>query len=181
MKPLCKLCDEDHLEVKTEIREAEIKGEKITYEAKYYYCPQLNEEYEDGNLINENLNKARDVYRKAVGLLTIDEIIEIRERLHLSQRDMALLPGMGEVTISRIESKIIQDKSTDDSIRRIDNDPLFFLEKLEINKEKLGKKYYIIKENLKENLNVEEKINIYFNKAMDIYNKNFSNNDYKNK
>ncbi|MGL5964540.1 MAG: hypothetical protein ACRC0F_02010 [Cetobacterium sp.] len=69
----CKFCDENHLEIRREIREVEIKGRKISYEAEYYFCPDMEEEFEEGDLININLNRARDAYRKAVGLLTIQD------------------------------------------------------------------------------------------------------------
>lgn len=164
-KMRCKFCDEEHLEIRTEMREVEIKGKTISYEAQYYFCPEMDEEFEEGDLININLNRARDAYRKEVGLLTIGDIVEIREKFSLSQKDLAILLGMGEVTITRIESKIIQDKSTDDSIRRIAEDPLFLLEKLELNREKLGKKYNVIKSLL----NQKEEVSIYLKRILNIY------------
>lgn len=164
-KMRCRFCDEDHLEIKKEIREVEIKGKNIFYEAEYYFCPDLEEEFEEGELINLNLNRARDAYRKSTGLLTIQDIMDIREKLNLSQKDLAILLGMGEITITRIESKIIQDKSTDDSIRRIAVDPLFLLEKLELNREKLGKKYSIVKALL----NQREEVSIYLKRILNVY------------
>ncbi|MGL5592731.1 type II TA system antitoxin MqsA family protein [Cetobacterium sp.] len=169
----CKICDENHLEIITEMRTVEIKGKKILYEAEYYFCPELEEVFEEGDLINKNLNRARDVYRKESGLLTIAEIVEIRGKYNLSQRDLAIILGMGEATISRIESKIIQDKSTDDSIRRIANDPLFLLEKLELNKEKLGKKYDSIKSILKQ----DQEVCIYSKKILELYYINLPKDD----
>lgn len=161
----CKFCDENHLEIRKEIREVEIKGRNISYEAEYYFCPDMEEEFEEGDLININLNRARDAYRKAVGLLTIQDIVDIRQKFNLSQKDLAILLGMGEITITRIESKVIQDKSTDDSIRRIAVDPLFLLEKLEANKEKLGKKYSLVKALL----NQKEEVSIYLKRILNIY------------
>jgi hypothetical protein len=58
----CKLCDEYHLELKKENRTANVKGELIEYEAEYYFCPELEEAFEDGELINKNLNNARYKY-----------------------------------------------------------------------------------------------------------------------
>ncbi|MGL4946663.1 MAG: hypothetical protein ACRC4X_03215, partial [Cetobacterium sp.] len=76
-----------------------------------------------------------------------------------------MLLGMGEITITRIENKVIQDKSTDDSIRRIAVDPLFLLQKLEVNKEKLGKKYSLVKALL----NQREEVAIYLKRILNIY------------
>ena len=160
----CKFCDEYHLELKKEKRTANIKGKLIKYDAEYYFCPELEESFEDGELINKNLNNARNNYRELAGLLTTHEIVAVREHLGLSQRDLAILLGMGEASISRIESKVIQDKTTDDSIRRISEDPMFLLEKLESNKEKLGKKY----EKVRSLLNLEEEVCIYSKKILDV-------------
>lgn len=143
--PLCKFCDEDHLELRHETRKVVIKGIEVEYEHELYYCPELEEEFEEGDLIDKNLNIARNAYRKKVGLLTSEEIKDIRDRFSLSQKDLAVLLNMGEISITRIETKVIQDKTTDDTIRRIEEDPVFLLDKLEINKEKLGKKYNTIK------------------------------------
>ncbi|MGL4569080.1 MAG: type II TA system antitoxin MqsA family protein [Fusobacteriaceae bacterium] len=174
-KMRCKFCDEEHLEIRTEMREVEIKGKTISYRAQYYFCPEMDEEFEEGELININLNRARDAYRKEVGLLTIGDIVEIREKFSLSQKDLAILLGMGEVTITRIESKIIQDKSTDDSIRRIAEDPLFLMQKLELNKEKLGKKYSAVKALL----DIDEEVYIYLKKILDIYYMDLSQDSLK--
>lgn len=46
-----------------------------------------------------------------MGLLTSDEIVAIRESYGLSQVDLAKLLGWGEATISRYESKAIQDEA----------------------------------------------------------------------
>ena len=46
-----------------------------------------------------------------MGLLTSDEIVAIRESHGLSQADLAKLLGWGEATISRYESKAIQDEA----------------------------------------------------------------------
>lgn len=63
---------------------------------------------ENGNLLN-----ARNSYRRAHDLLTSDQIVAIRELYGLSQVDLAKLLGWGEATISRYESKAIQDEAYD--------------------------------------------------------------------
>lgn len=164
IKKNCDLCGEKHLEIKKEKIKIIIKGEEIEYEKEVYYCPELDEKFEDGELLNTNLNNGRDAYRKKVGLLTISDIVSIRKEFNLSQRDLAIILGMGEATISRIESKVIQDKSTDDSIRRIKEDPAFLLEKLENNREKLENNYFKIKNTL----NYNADIGVYFKKIIEI-------------
>ena len=67
------------------------------------------------------------------GLLTSDEIIAIRESYGLSQVDLARLLGWGEVTISRYETKAIQDESYDIMLRLIKDNPLQAMEFLKKN------------------------------------------------
>ena len=79
--PLCKFCDENHLELRHETKKVTLKGIEVEYDHKFFYCPDLEEEFEEGDLIDENLNAARNAYRKKVSLLTSDEIKAIKEYL----------------------------------------------------------------------------------------------------
>lgn len=169
---LCKFCDANHLELRHEVRKIVIKKIKVEYNHKFYYCPELEEEFEEGDLIDQNLNAARDAYREKVGLLTSEEIKKIRDKFSLSQKDLAVLLEMGEVSITRIETKSIQDKTTDDSIRRIEEDPVFLINKLEKSKEKLGKKYDVIKSKI----NLNEEIHKYNEKIITVYYSELINN-----
>lgn len=79
---------------------------------------------------------ARNAYRVKHGLLTSDEIVAIRESYGLSQVDLARLLGWGEATISRYESKAIQDEAYDTMLCLIKDNPLRTLEFLKKNAEK---------------------------------------------
>lgn len=83
-------------------------------------------------------------------------IKQIRESYGLSQKDFALLLGLGEVTITRYESKTIQDKAQDEMIRNAKN-PEEFLRIAINNKEKYINEYNVDKfnkvlENIKQNI-----------------------------
>lgn len=64
---------------------------------------------------------------------------------------MAKLLGVGDVTVTRYETKQIQDEAHDKIMRLIDENALIALEYLEINKKnfKKGQRYEIIKNNIK--------------------------------
>lgn len=68
------------------------------------------------------MDKALDVIRhKRLGLLTPDEIREVRKRTGISATDMAEVLGIGEKTYTRWENgKSIQNKSNDTLIRILD-------------------------------------------------------------
>ena len=138
----CPLCDKIHeIEERKRITTTIIKGEEVTYEERFYFCANADEEeneFETASMANENLLNARNAYRIKMGLLTSDEIVEIRENYGLSQVDLARLLGWGEATISRYESKAIQDDAYDTMLRLIKDDPLITLEFLKKNSDKFS-------------------------------------------
>ena len=138
----CPLCDKTHeSEERKRTTTIIIKGEEVTYEERFYFCANSDEdenEFETGAMTNENLLNARNAYRVKMGLLTSDEIVAIRESYGLSQVDLAKLLGWGEATISRYESKAIQDEAYDTMLRLIKDNPLQALEFLKKNSEKFS-------------------------------------------
>lgn len=154
----CPLCDETHeVEERKRRTQVEIKGEPVLYEEHFYYCINADEEeneFETAAMTNENLLNARNAYRAAHGLLTSDEIVAIRESYGLSQVDLARLLGWGEATISRYESKAIQDEAYDVMLRLIKDNPLKALEFLKRNAGKFSNsKRLEIKARIVEKLN----------------------------
>ena len=154
----CPLCDKIH-----EVDEMErtttltIKGEKVIYNERFYFCANSDEdenEFETGGMMNKNLLNARNAYRKKKGLLTSDEIVAIRESYGLSQVDLAKLLGWGEATISRYESKAIQDEAYDMMLRLVKDDPLKAMELLKKNSNKFSEsKSKEIKKNIIKRIN----------------------------
>lgn len=153
----CPICDKIHeIEERTRIAKTIIKGEEVDYAETYYFCVNSDEderEFVTGKMENDNLLNARNMYRKAHNLLTSDDIVEIREKYGLSQVDLAKLLGWGEATISRYESKAIQDDAYDNMLRIIRDNPLAVLDLLQKNGEHFTKlKKNAIKEKIMANL-----------------------------
>ena len=158
----CPLCDRKHaVEERSRTAKTIIKGEEIYYEETYYCCANSEEgerEFVTGKMMNDNLLNARNAYRVAHGLLTSDEIVKIREKYGLSQVDLANLLGWGEATISRYESKAIQDEAYDNMLRIIKDNPLVALEYLEKNINRFaGLKGYAIRQRIVATLDDEGK------------------------
>ena len=127
-KRLCTCCMEEH-EVKTVlVREyATFKNVKVMYDASYLYCDIADELYMDEQQMQENDIKLKDAYRREEGLLTSTQISGIREKYNISQRDLCILLGWGGKTITRYESHQVQDKAHDTILKKIDQDPEWFL------------------------------------------------------
>lgn len=138
----CPLCGRVHeIEERKRATTAIIKGEEVSCEERFYFCANADEdenEFETGNMANENLLNVRNAYRIKMGLLTSNEIIGIRENYGLSQVDLAKLLGWGEATISRYESKAIQDEAYDTMLRLVKDNPLKALEFLKKNSGKFS-------------------------------------------
>lgn len=68
----CPLCDKTHeVEERKRIASLTIKGENVAYEERFYFCANADEdenEFETGEMTNENLLNARNVYRMKMGL-----------------------------------------------------------------------------------------------------------------
>ncbi len=153
----CPLCDKIHeVEERKRITSITLKGEEVDYEERFYFCANADEdenEFETASMTNENLLSARNAYRVKRGLLTSDEIVAIRESYGLSQVDLAKLLGWGEATISRYESKAIQDEAYDTMLRLIKGNPLQALEFLKKNADKFsGMKRFEIRAKIVEKL-----------------------------
>ena len=88
-----------------------VKDEEIEVEAKICICKSCGEELFDMELDEINIEKAFEKYRKKHGLLTPNEIRNIREMYGISQRAFARLLKWGEITVNRYEMGAIQDKA----------------------------------------------------------------------
>jgi len=133
----CPLCDKLHeLELRKTIATTIIKEVYVDYEEIYYFC-ETGIAGENGfapaGIYDKNLMNAKNVYRVKMGLLTSDEIVNIREQYGLSQSDFSKLLGWDEVTISRYETKAIQNESEDKILRLIRDNPMRAYELLDKN------------------------------------------------
>ncbi len=128
----CPICNKVHqLEKRRRITQSIVKDEIVKYEENYFLCPLCDEEENEfvpAGLMDENLLKARDAYRQQKGLLTSKEIANIRNYYGLTQSDLSALLGWGDVTVTRYETKTIQDETYDHIMRMVFENPMFALE-----------------------------------------------------
>lgn len=105
------------------VRKAQVnvKGTIIEYE-EYYLVDENGKEIFDRNIEIENDQRLYDIYKKQNNLLTNMEIKKIRQKYGLTQKDYALVIGVGEITVHRFEKGAIQTESVD-SIMKLSNDP----------------------------------------------------------
>lgn len=142
-KILCKtkmfwpICEEEHeVDLIEKEKEIIIKDKKIKYREKFYICNKYKDQntFQNGELWNEGLTNSLDSYREQEELLTSKEIKQIRNKYKITQLEMAKLLGVGDVTVTRYETKTNSRRSTWQIMRLIDKNALIALEYLEINK-----------------------------------------------
>ncbi len=152
-KKVCSCCMEEH-EVKTvRVKEhIDYKNIPIDYVATYYYCDEAQELFVEEAMMRSNDIAIKDAYRRAIGLLTSKEIRQVREFYGISQWDLCIVLGWGGKTLTRYEGHQVQDKAHNAILKKIANDPEWFLQMLEESKDDLQIDNY----------------NKYFEKTMDL-------------
>lgn len=104
-----------------------VKGKTIEYE-EYYLINDDGEEVFNRDIEIKNDERLYDIYKKQSNLLTNYEIKRIRQKYNLTQKDYALVIGVGEITIHRFENGAIQSEAVDSIMRLSDNpDNMAFL------------------------------------------------------
>jgi len=140
---LCLSCMESHDILTVEVEEKNIfKGEEVIYIATYDYCENTDDYYASEEQITKNDIAMKNAYREKVGLLTSKQINEIRCKYGISQTDLSNLLGWGAKTITRYEGHQVQDVVHDSVLRKLDDDPAWYLEFLASFKYKLSETSY---------------------------------------
>lgn len=144
---LCTCCMEEHeVQVVRVWEHTAFKKENVDYLAEYYYCDLAKECYMDEAMTASNDIRLKDAYRKKTGLLRSDEIVAIREKYKITQSDLCILLGWGGKTITRYESHQVQDKAHDSILKKLNQDPEWFLRLLSDAKDLISpplyKKYF---------------------------------------
>ena len=140
----CHACMQEHdISIVMEPQLVFFKGEEFVFEGRYEYCENADEMYENDELIRMNQLKMTDVYRERVGLYTSKQIISLREKYKLSQKDFSEMLEWGLATVTRYENHQVQDRVHDDVMQKLDMDPVWFIELLERSKERLKPKVYL--------------------------------------
>lgn len=139
----CYSCMKEHEVQTVEIKEENIfKEEYIEYIETSEFCDITDELNQDEELIRLNDIAFKNAYKKKIGLLTSQEIIDIRNKYGFSQGDLARILGWGEKTITRYESYQVQDSAHNDLLLNVDSNPKWVLDKIIESKDLLAEKAF---------------------------------------
>lgn len=153
---VCPFCLEEHELKEVEEKETTIfKGERITYKATRLFCETSEEFFEDEKIIGDNDLRIKDAYRERLGLLKSSDIVGIRNKYGITQGDLCQILQWGGKTITRYESHQVQDKAHDMILRKLSEDPSWYIDCLIEAKDSLSevsyRKYYEIAQSIYEN------------------------------
>ena len=108
--------------VETRVQSGCVRGEEITVETPLRICSICQTIINDTALDTALDIAIYDIYRERHNIIFPAEIVAIREKYGLSQKNLALLLGLGEVTVHRYEGGALADAAPS-KLLRLMNDP----------------------------------------------------------
>jgi len=121
---MCPICGSGTLKIEKKPETFEYKGQTLTLELTVYSCNACGEKFFDNEEMKKYQKIIKDFQRRVDGLLTSEEIKQIREKYGLSQRELARILGIAEKSIAKYEAGFVtQSKAMDNLLRVIEEFP----------------------------------------------------------
>jgi len=102
-----------------------VREEIFSVPVHYYKCSSCNEEFMNLNDPVDPLDTAYRLYRKKHGWLQPEEIKNFRKSYNLTQKELADILSLGDVTLSRYENGALQDAAHEKILRTAMNPQVF--------------------------------------------------------
>jgi len=116
-----------------------VKGEKVTISANVVTCTHCKNTIYEHDLDKNNLRKAYEKYRRRKGLLSVEQIKEIRKKYGFSQRGLSSILGWSPTTIARYEVGSLPSLAHNEQLKRIKDDQDYTLRLYKQRKQRLNK------------------------------------------
>lgn len=114
---ICLHCDNEQFVVDEAPVRQEFREETLVVRTPVLKCTNCGWHTVGNNQIDELRKRTGDAYRKKHGLLTSEEIKAFRKLLRKTQREFAAFLGVGEASVKRWETWLVQEKGYDNLIR----------------------------------------------------------------
>lgn len=118
--------------------ELTIKGTTFGCIEQEAHCVECNEEVYVPEINDYNVESRETAYRKAINLITIDEVQQILTKYNIGAGPLAILMGFGEVTISRYIAGHIPDREHSEKLLALKSDYNLMEHYLENGKENIS-------------------------------------------
>ena len=181
MRVYCPYCKKE-VEYKIEKKDLkEFRGIEVNTFENIAICNECNQDLYVNEIEDENNERIYQIYREKANIIKPEDIIKLREKYDISQRELTSILGFGKMTINRYERGGLPTKSQSDYIKLlIENDDKFIEKAKEAyEKNNINDKTYnkIISEEVEKNISkkeVQDNIRRYLksvlNRKPDIYN-----------
>ena len=137
-KTFCEECRNDvNYSVITVPLTGKIKEKEYHYLGEEAHCTDCGALLFVPAVSDNNLRQLYDVYRKENGIIPLDQIREIPQKYAIGKRPLSLLLGWGEQTFSRYYDGDIPTKQYSDILTKIYQEPSFYANLLDSNKDLL--------------------------------------------
>lgn len=117
--------------------ETEVRGIKFGFVETKAICEDCGEELYIPDLNDANVSAREDAYRKAAGLITVDEINRILKKYDIGAGPLAKILGFGEITITRYIGGQIPSKQNSDILLNVLSSHRIMRQYVESNKDEL--------------------------------------------
>lgn len=114
-----------------------IKDKEYHYTGKEAHCADCGAPVFVQEISDFNLKALYDVYRKENSIIPLETVLAIPEKYAIGKRPLSLLLGWGEQTFSRYCDGDMPTRQYSDILMQIWDDPAFYSQLLEENKENL--------------------------------------------
>ena len=181
MRVYCPYCKKE-VEYKIEKRELkEFRGIEVNTFENVAICNECNQDLYVNEIEDENNERINQIYREKANIINAEDIIKLREKYDISQRELTSILGFGKMTINRYERGGLPTKSQSDYIKLLIENDDKFIEKVKeaYEKNNINEKTYnkIISEEVEKDISkkeVQDNIRRYLksvlNRKPDIYN-----------
>lgn len=120
MKELCvACCKETEMTLHKAKQYTALRGRAIKHLRQYYTCNHCGAEAPSNELFNANLMNLYITYKEVVGMLSHEEMKQIRMELHYSEMEMARIIGCSEEVILRLEKGAIPTTEQDSRYKEL--------------------------------------------------------------
>ena len=181
MKVYCPYCKKE-VEYKIEKRELkEFRGTQVNTFENVAICNECNQDLYVNKIEDENNERIYKIYREKANIIKAEDIVKLREKYDISQRELTAILGFGKMTINRYERGGLPTKSQSDYIKLLIENDDKFIEKVKeaYEKNNINEKTYkkIVSEEVEKDISkkeVQDNIRRYLksvlNRKPDIYN-----------
>lgn len=119
-----------------------IKEKTYDFEIIVAVCDECGEEMDIPGLMDINIRSIDKQYRKAVGLVSVDDIQKIMDIYNIGKAPLSVALGFGEITITRYLAGQMPSKEYSDVIKKALSSPNYMIKLLNENAERMGETAY---------------------------------------